>query len=207
MLQTLAGFALLFPLFIIAVIIHEVSHGVVALCFGDTTAKQAGRLTLNPLKHIDPLGTVILPGLLMMMSSPVVLGWAKPVPVNPLFMRHPKQDMLWVGVAGPASNFLMAAIAAAVLRVFGLTGVPAAMAAYFVVINIVLGVFNMFPIPPLDGSRVLTSLLPPNLAKGMLSLERWGFAILIALLYFGVIDRVMMPIVERFARLLLGASG
>ena len=208
MSQSLVGFLLLFPLFIVAVSVHEVSHGIVALYFGDSTALRAGRLTLNPFRHIDLFGTVLLPGILLILRAPIVFGWAKPVPVNSSFLRHPKRDMLWVGAAGPVSNFLMAAAGALVVRSLGsaLSGLPALMAQYFVLVNLFLGVFNLLPIPPLDGSRVLTSLLPAALARGMIFLERWGFLILILLLSAGIVDRVMMPIVDRLAVLFLGAQ-
>ncbi len=156
----------LFPIFMAAVVIHEVSHGWVALWLGDDTALRAGRLTLNPLKHIDPLGTIALPLLLVFLRSPFVFGWAKPVPVQFLNLRNPKRDMIWVGAAGPLSNFLLAGISAWALRQMSpiLPELIEALLRFFILVNLVLGTFNLFPIPPLDGSRVLTGLLPASLS-------------------------------------------
>lgn len=191
------AFLVLFPLFMIAVMVHEVSHGVAALRLGDPTAKLAGRLTLNPLKHIDPIGTVILPLLLLFLKAPV-FGWARPVPINPAYLRRPRRDLLWVGAAGPAANFALAVVTAAVLQWTGpfLPGWILAPLRYLVLINLVLGTFNLLPIPPLDGSRILTSLLPARYARYMLALERWGFVIVMLLLYVGVIDRFLWPAVS-----------
>lgn len=199
----LLPFLLLFPLFMLAVMVHEVSHGLVALRLGDPTALQAGRLTLNPLKHIDPVGTVVLPLILVSLNLPA-FGWAKPVPINVFNLRHPKWDMLWVGAAGPAANFALALAGAALLRFLG-TGIPALAAElvrYLVLVNLVLGTFNLLPIPPLDGSRVLTGLLPVPLARFVLSAERWGFLLVFLLLYLGVLDRVIWPVVQLLARAL-----
>ena len=199
----LLPFLFLFPLFMLAVMVHEVSHGLVALALGDSTARDAGRLTLNPLRHIDPVGTLALPLLLLSMHLPA-FGWAKPVPINVLNLRRPKRDMLWVGAAGPAANFLFAAAGAGLLSVFGgaLPALAAELARYLIQINLVLGTFNLLPIPPLDGSRVLTSLLPLPLARLMLSMERWGFLFVFALLYLGVLDKLIWPAVEFLARML-----
>lgn len=199
----LLPFLLLFPLFMLAVMVHEVSHGLVALALGDSTARDAKRLTLNPLRHIDPVGTVALPLLLVSMHLPA-FGWAKPVPINIFNLRHPKRDMLWVGAAGPAANFLLAVAGAFLLSRFGgaLPALAAELTRYLVQINLVLGTFNLLPIPPLDGSRVLTGLLPLPLARLMLSAERWGFLIVIALLYLGVLDKLIWPAVEFLGRML-----
>ncbi len=197
----LMGFLLLFPLFMIAVMVHEVSHGWVALLLGDPTAKQAGRLTFNPLRHIDPVGTLLLPIILLLARAPFVFGWAKPVPINPYHLRRPKQDMLWVGLAGPASNFILAAMLAFMLRVSGsaLPELAEAMVTYLILINLVLGVFNLLPIPPLDGSRILVGLLPVSLARHVLKLERWGILIVFALIYFGILRRFLWPTVTFLA--------
>jgi Zn-dependent protease len=202
-MSLLLPFLLLFPLFMVAVMVHEVSHGLVALALGDPTARDARRLTLNPLRHIDPVGTVALPLFLVAMNLPA-FGWAKPVPVNAFNLRHPKRDMLWVGAAGPAANFLLAAAGAFLLSRFGgaLPALAEGLTRYLVQINLVLGTFNLLPIPPLDGSRVLTGLLPVPLARAVLSAERWGFLIVIALLYFGVLDRLVWPVVGFLARIL-----
>ena len=203
-LQFLGELLLLFPPFLMAVVCHEVSHGFVAERLGDPTARQAGRLTLNPLRHVDPFGTILLPLLLRLVHSPFVFGWAKPVPVNYSNLRHPKRDMFWIGAAGPAANFLLAGAAAGLLKIGG-SSIPAlagVLLQYFAAINLVLGTFNLLPVPPLDGSRVLAGLLPPRWAVAVLLLERWGILILIALMYSGVIDRVLWPVVSRLAQLL-----
>lgn len=195
---------LLFPLFILAVVLHEVSHGWVALHFGDTTALRAGRLTLNPFKHVDLLGTVLLPLALVVLKAPFVFGWAKPVPIDVRNFRHPRRDMLWVGAAGPAMNLLLAAAGAFFLRLAAGISHPLAVPVlkYFIVMNLVLGTFNLIPIPPLDGSRVLTGVVPVKLAAVMLAFERWGIVVVLALLYLGVLDRILWPLVSVLAKLL-----
>ena len=199
----LIGFLLTFPVFIMAVIAHEVSHGWVALRLGDPTALRAGRLTLNPLRHIDWIGTVFLPAFLLLIRSPFLFGWAKPVPINPAYFQHPRRDLVWVGVAVPLANFILALTAAWLIRSFG-EGSPAwaGVLSYFVLINLVLGTFNLLPIPPLDGSRILTGLLPFPLARGMAALEPWGISLLLALMYLGFVDRWIWPLVELFLKIL-----
>lgn len=203
-MSEIAPFLLLFPFFMLAIIVHEVSHGLVALSLGDPTARDAGRLTLNPLKHIDPIGTLALPIFLTVVNSPFIFGWAKPVPVNALNLRHPKRDMLWVGAAGPAANFAMALAGAAVIALGGesLPALALGMAKYAVLVNLVLGTFNLLPVPPLDGSRVLTGILPVPLARQVLAAERWGFLLLLGLLYFGVLDKLVWPVVGFLAKAL-----
>ena len=200
-------FLLLFPFFMIAVVVHEVSHGVVALSLGDPTALRAGRLTLNPFRHIDLFGTILLPVVLVVLKAPFLFGWAKAVPVDSRFLRNPKRDMLWVGAAGPVSSLLMAAAGALIFRAFGsaFSGLLSVLAGYFVMVNLFLGIFNLLPIPPLDGSRLLTSLLPAKMAGVMILLERWGFLILMLLVYSGATSWIMTPVIERLAGLLLGA--
>lgn len=195
-------FLLLFPLFMLAVTVHEVSHGLAALYFGDTTARQAGRLTLNPLKHIDPMGTVLLPLLLRALHSPLIFGWAKPVPVNVSNLRSPRRDVLWVGAAGPAANFLFAAAVAGMLKLFAgmLPALVTELGRYLVLINLVLGMFNLLPIPPLDGSRILLGLLPARFSSVLVFLEQWGIALVLLLLYLGLDDRFLQPAVTTFAR-------
>ncbi|MCM8811851.1 MAG: site-2 protease family protein [Candidatus Omnitrophica bacterium] len=198
------GFLLLFPLFMVSVMVHEVSHGWVALFLGDPTAWKAGRLTFNPFKHIDPVGTVGLPLFLMLLRAPVVFGWARPVPVNALYFRHPRRDMLWVGAAGPLANYSLAAAAAFMLKFFQEWLPPLAipLVRYLILVNLLLGTFNLLPIPPLDGSRVLGGLLPAHAARMLALLEKWGIVLVMALLYLGVIDRIMMPVVYHMARFL-----
>ena len=204
MIEQLIGFSVLFPLFMVAVMIHEVSHGWVALSLGDPTAKEAGRLTLNPLKHMDPVGTVALPLILLLLRAPFVFGWAKPVPINPFLLRHPKRDLLWVGLAGPAANLALAVVAAALVQILGPVRFPlaASLLRTLALISLVLGTFNLLPIPPLDGSRILAGLLPAQAARLLLLLEQWGIVLVVALLYLGVLDRVLWPIVRFLARAL-----
>lgn len=195
-------FFLLLPIFMMAVVIHEVSHGWVALYLGDPTARSAGRLTLNPFKHIDPIGTLWVPLFLIAVRSPFILGWAKPVPVDPLRLSHPRRDMIWVGAAGPAANFFLAWITSFFLHLLRphLSDILIALALYGILINLVLGVFNLLPIPPLDGSRVLTGILPLSWARWVWGLERWGVWILITLLMTGLIRRIVFPAVEFLAQ-------
>ena len=165
-----------------AIILHEVSHGVVALAFGDDTAKKAGRLTLNPIAHVDPVGSVALPLLLAVAGAPV-FGWAKPVPVNPRNLRHPRQETLLVSLAGPATNIVLAIGAAAVLRTATHSSLPIDVALQFGIINVVLATFNLIPIPPLDGSAIIERFLPANWWPGWLRLRQYSFAILFLLVF------------------------
>lgn len=168
-----------------SVILHEVMHGFIALKFGDHTAEHAGRLTLNPLPHIDPIGTIILPGLLMLSGSPFLFGWAKPVPVNPLNFRDIKKGEVAVSLAGIGANLFLALVGAALIHLvlgFWVNPLFVRVCSYMVSINLVLAFFNLIPVPPLDGSRVLMALVPYNLARQIASVERYGFLILLALL-------------------------
>jgi Zn-dependent protease len=172
---------------VIAITFHEAAHGFVAHRLGDDTAWKLGRVSFNPLKHIDPFGTILLPGLLLLSHAPFLFGYAKPVPVNFRALNHPRIDMVWVALAGPAINILLAALAAAAFRLIGL--VPAGSAQWVadnlkntLVINVVLAVFNMLPLPPLDGGRVAVGLLPDVLARPLSRLEPYGMLILIAIL-------------------------
>lgn len=188
--------AIQFVIVIFSVVFHEVSHGVVARQRGDYTAERAGRLTLNPLPHIDPFGTIILPLLLAFMGLPVI-GWAKPVPVQPTALRHPRHDWMMVSIAGPATNIALALIAALSLII---GPQPPDIVIYIliqiVIINVVLAVFNLIPLPPLDGSRVIMRILPPAALQSYLSLEgRTGMIILYILLATGVISRIIEPAV------------
>lgn len=187
--------AISLPVLLFSVIVHECAHGWTAERFGDPTARAMGRLTLNPLPHIDPFGTVLLP-IIMALSGLRVLGWAKPVPVNFQNLRNPKKDILWVGISGPVVNILMAITSALLLKMpFIFNIVPLQyMLAVSVQINIILAVFNMTPIPPLDGSRFVYSLLPDKIAHYYGSLEKYGFFVLLILMYTGILDKLIGPL-------------
>jgi Zn-dependent protease len=172
---------------LIAITFHEAAHAFVAYRLGDNTAKELGRVSFNPLKHIDPFGTVILPGVLLLSHSPFLFGYAKPVPVNFLNLNHPRIDMVWVALAGPATNILLALAAATAFH--AMPWIPADYAKWTadnlkntLIINVVLAIFNMLPIPPLDGGRVAVGLLPRFLAYPLARLEPYGMLILIAAL-------------------------
>jgi Zn-dependent protease len=185
---------------ILAITLHEAAHGYAARHFGDPTAWMQGRITLNPLKHIDPVGTVALPLVLFAIGSPFVFGWAKPVPVNFGNLRNPKRDMLWVAAAGPAANLAMALFWGAVLKLAWLLplnyfSVPMAeMAKFGILANVVLMVLNLFPLPPLDGGRIAVSLLPHRAAWKFAQIERFGFPILLVLLFTGILGKILQPI-------------
>lgn len=196
------AFILSLAVFFSAVVVHEFAHGLVAFWLGDKTAKYAGRLTLNPLAHIDPVGTILLPILLIASKSPVVFGWAKPVPINYWGLRNPKRDILWVGLAGPLSNILMAFALSLAIKSLSLPLILLYLARQAILVNLVLAVFNLMPIPPLDGSRVVISLLPAKFTGGYASFERYGFVILFVLLYLGFFERAIYPIVGIILNLL-----
>jgi Zn-dependent protease len=190
-----------------AITLHEAAHGYAARHFGDYTAHNAGRISLNPLRHIDPVGTIAVP-LLILISSKllggggILFGWAKPVPVNFGQLRSPKRDMLWVAAAGPGANLFMAACWAVILKLAQLGpanyfSLPlAGMAQIGITINLVLMVLNLFPLPPLDGGRIAVSLLPGRLAWRFAMIEPYGFIILLVLLFTGVLGAVLSPLVQ-----------
>jgi Zn-dependent protease len=196
---------------ILAITVHEAAHGYVARMFGDSTAWMLGRVTLNPLKHIDPIGTVVVP-LATLMLGGILFGWAKPVPVNFNNLRHPKRDMFWVAAAGPGANLVMALLWAIVFGLASGRG-PLASAGLQVMsligvgINVALMVLNLLPILPLDGGRIAVSLLPHSLAVPFAQTERYGFFIVVALLATGVLGVVVGPIARLVTALLEAVTG
>jgi len=196
------------PVLIVAVVLHELAHGWVADRCGDPTPRASGRLTLNPFAHIDPIGTVALPLLLFLLHAPFLFGYAKPVPVDFSRLRHPRRDLLLVAVAGPAANFALAVGFAALLAAAephaGIFGAwLAELAKVGLLFNLVLGVFNLLPIPPLDGGRVLMAVLPPPWAVHFARIEPWGLGIVVLLLATGGLQLLYQALVAPLARLLL----
>ena len=201
------------PVLLFAVTVHEYAHGWVAERRGDPTARHSGRLTLNPIAHIDPVGTIIFPLFLYIMQvhmlkveTPLIFGWAKPVPVNFRNLRNPKQDMIAVGLAGPVANIILAILCTLFLRMgiiepYTFIG---KLLGFGIFINLLLAVFNLVPIPPLDGSRILTGLLPPRWAYNYSKLEPFGFIILIFVVFYLGLLRFMWLIVMLLAQFLLG---
>ena len=194
-----------------SIVFHEVAHGRIALARGDTSARDAGRLTLNPIPHIDIFGTILLPLFLIVTRSPVLFGWAKPVPVNPWDLRDSKKDMALVGVSGPASNFLLAIVFSIAFKLsvgaLGPLHMLTQTVIFGVAINLVLAVFNLIPIPPLDGSRIIMAFLPDDLAERYVQVERYGFLIIFGLLFLGAFRLIIWPIVFRLMLLLVGREG
>jgi len=194
---SIIGLIISFGLLIIAMTVHEFSHGWVANKFGDPTAKYSGRLTLNPLAHIDPLGTILLPLLLFITTSgQFVFGAAKPVPINYWALKNPKRDIIWIGAAGPAANFILAFILSLLWRILPLSVTWDFLLKNLIFINIILGVFNLIPIPPLDGSRILMGLLPQDLADKYARIEPFGFIIIIILIALGMFDILIEPLMR-----------
>ena len=206
--DSILQFIILAPPLLLALTVHEFAHGYVAFRLGDPTAQASGRLTLNPLKHLDLLGTIAF--------FIFHFGWAKPVPVNPVYFKDPQKDMLWVALAGPVTNLILAVISALMTKALWLLAktIPySALGEAILVplnsvliasvwINLVLCIFNFLPIPPLDGSRILTGILPPDLARSYASIERYGFILLIILAVSGVLSKLIIPLIN-FANSLL----
>ena len=184
----------------LAITLHEAAHGFVAMRVGDRTAWMLGRVTLNPLKHIDPIGTVLVPLLLFVTHSPFLFGWARPVPIKVRELRHPKRDMCWVAAAGPLANFAMMLIWALLFRLAvaidgGYFGEPLRyMAGIGVQFNALLGVFNLLPVPPLDGGRILVGLLPSPWNAKLASFERYALLVLVLLMSVGAFNILLAPV-------------
>ena len=192
---------------------HEAAHGFAADRLGDPTAREHGRLTLNPIPHIDPLGSIILPAFGAITGAPVI-GWAKPVPVNPNRLRHPRRDMLAVSLAGPTTNFLLCAVSAVIARslykgepfsTLGDLPLPVLIPLQFAVVNLFLGIFNFLPIPPLDGSAIVERLLPEKWLPRWYQFRQFGFLILFALVFYtGVVGTILNPFLDRLYNFVLG---
>ncbi|MCM8780345.1 MAG: site-2 protease family protein [Candidatus Omnitrophica bacterium] len=181
----------------IAMSVHECAHSWVAYKLGDTTAKYAGRLTLNPLAHIDPLGTVLLPIFIFLITGGrFVFGAAKPVPINYHLLRNPKRDTIWIGLSGPASNFLFAFILSIINNFINPQPILGFVFENLIAINVILGVINLIPIPPLDGSRIVMGILPLDLAYRYAKVEPYGFFILMLLMMLGVFDILIWPVTK-----------
>jgi Zn-dependent protease len=215
LIQKIAVFAL--PV-IFAITLHEAAHGYVARFFGDMTAAAQGRITLNPLKHIDPVGTILVPLVILLASKllgggAILFGWAKPVPVNFGRLRRPKQDMLWVAAAGPGMNFAMAVFWALMIQLSHVLGSGFAsaplmlMGAAGVFINVILMALNLIPLPPLDGGRIAVSLLPVKQAMQFARLEPYGLFILLGLMFTGILGIILWPLITIFIGLTAFVSG
>lgn len=218
MQQIIQNIILIIPGFLVAITVHELAHAYVALRYGDPTAKLAGRITINPISHLDPYGTLAL---ILSSIAGMGIGWAKPVPVDPRYLREPRKDMIWISLAGPAANLTTALIVAIIFRIFvvpfyesqvgpGLKFVLVPLSSMLIFaaqINVVLAVFNIIPVPPLDGSSILAGLLPRDLAIKYEELEPYGFMILLLLIITGALHYIVVPPVVRIMQILLPIMG
>ena len=204
----LVTIALYLTIVVIALTIHEFCHAWAGHTLGDITAKSEGRLTLNPMAHIDPFSTLLLPAALIFLGSPVVFGAAKPVPFNPYAVRYGKWGAALIAVAGPTSNLLMATVVGLYLRVFEISGITGQFLLQFVLINLAFFVFNMIPIPPLDGSRVLYAILPSSLQDIMDQIERYGVIVIfvVLIMFYWLISPFIISCVTWLASLILGQN-
>lgn len=195
---------------LLAITLHEAAHGWMANKLGDPTAKSLGRISLNPIRHIDPMGTVVVPLVLLLLQAGFIIGWAKPVPVDMRYFKKPLVDMAVVALAGPVSNFIMACAWALIATIGQAVFMPGTELATYIakvgqagiIINLILMVLNLLPIPPLDGGRVLAGVLPPRLAVPFMKIEPYGFFIVIFLLVTGILGKILWPMVLFFAALI-----
>jgi Zn-dependent protease len=216
--QIIQNLILIIPGFLIAITVHELAHAYIALRYGDPTAKLAGRITLNPISHLDPYGTLAL---ILSSMAGMGIGWARPVPVDPRYLRDPRKDMIWVSLGGPAANISVALILSIVLHIILLVfqGKPVGPTTRFVVeplvsmlvfgvqINIVLAIFNLLPIPPLDGSSILSGLLPRDMAMKYEEIEPYGFMILLLLIITGALHYIIVPPVKYLMGFMMSLAG
>jgi Zn-dependent protease len=199
-LSSLLDISLMAVVLLFSVIIHEVAHGYVAMLNGDPTARLSGRITLNPIPHIDPIGTILLPAILLLTGSRLLFGWAKPVPVNPSYFRDYRLGEVTTSFAGPGSNLLLALLFSFLLHL-NVGGPGLILLAYYgCTINIFLAIFNLIPIPPLDGSHLVAAFLPYNLLQYYRYLEPVGFVIILLLFYSGIMGMILMPLFSLIAR-------